>query len=70
MDFSWEEAPANGVLVDFNHEVTQNVCGTFTDDFLGVENLLTVLYSPLNLVNGIPGENTPVYQAVVLLQNP
>ena len=69
LDLPWEETPANEVLVDFNEEVAQNVCGTFTDSLLSEEDLLTVFYSPLNFVNGIPGEDTPVYKAVALLQN-
>ena len=66
----WQEPPANEVLVDFNEEVAQNVCGTFAGSLLSEEDLLTIFYSPLNLVNGIPGEDTPVYQAVAVLQNP
>ena len=69
LDLPWEETPANEALVDFNEEVAQNVCGTFTGGLLSEEDLLTIFYSPLNLVNGIPGEDTPVYQAVALLQN-
>jgi hypothetical protein len=69
LDLPWDEPPANEVLVDFNEEVTQNVCGTFTDGLLSDQDLLTVFYSPLNFVNGIPGAETPVYRAVALLQN-
>lgn len=69
LDMASAEVSGSQGLADFGISLDQNICVTFDDAQAGISAFNTFLYFPDNLIEAIPGSETPVYRSVLLSQN-